>query len=104
MMDFGATSLYHSAMWDEKSVKPKIECGFVYKPHMNDVHVEAFHNQIFKQDGNESAILKIKYYNPRDLIFQHLPVKEKVKNIEIKRMRNGYMTDTLTSDDIQEIV
>ena len=54
--------------------------------------------------GNESAILKIRYYNPPDLIFSHLPVLEKVKNIEVKRMRNGYTIDTLTSVDFQEIV
>ena len=38
------------------------------------------------------------------MIFQHLPVKEKVKKIEIYRMRNGYILDTLTSVDIQENV
>ena len=78
-MDFDATSLYPSAMWDEISVYPKIETGFAFKPHMNDVYVEAFNNQSFNEDGDESAILTIKYYNPPDLIFQHLPIKEKVK-------------------------
>ena len=78
-MDFDATSLYPSAMWDEKSVYPKIETGFAFKPHMNDVYVEAFNNQTFNEDGDESAILTIKYHNPSDLIFQHLPVKEKIK-------------------------
>ena len=34
MMDYDATSLYSSAMWDEKSVYPKIENGFAFKPHM----------------------------------------------------------------------
>ena len=71
---------------------------------MNKVYVEAFNDQTFNQDGDESAILRIKYYNPRDLIFQHLPVKEKVKNVEVNRMRNGYIIDTLTSVDICEIV
>ena len=103
-MDFDATSLYPSAMWDEKSVYPKIETGFAFKPHMNDVYVEAFNNQTFNEDGGESAILTIKYYNPPNLIFQHLPVKEKVKKIEVNRMRNGYIIDTLTSVDICEIV
>ena len=60
MMDFDATSLYPSAMWDEKSVYPKIETGFAFKPHMNNVYVEAFNNQTFNQDGDESAILTIK--------------------------------------------
>ena len=82
-MDFDATSLYPSAMWDENSVYPKIETGFAFKPHMNDVYVEAFNNQTFNQDGDESAILTIKYYNPPDLIFQHLPVKEKVKKSKL---------------------
>ena len=58
MMDFDATSLYPSAMWDEKSVYPKIESGFAFKPHMNNVYVEAFNNQTFNEDGDESAILK----------------------------------------------
>ena len=102
-MDFDATSLYPSAMWDENSVYPKIETGFAFKPQMNDIYVEAFNNQTFNEDGDESAILTIKYYNPPDLIFQHLPVKEKVKKREVNRMRNGYIIDTLTSVDIQEI-
>ena len=51
-----------------------------------------------------NAILKIKYHNPRDLIVQHLPVKEPEKKTEINCMRNGYIIDTLTSVDIQEIV
>ena len=29
-MDSDATSLYASAMWDEKSVCPKIETGFAF--------------------------------------------------------------------------
>ena len=103
-MDFDATSLYPSAMWEENSVYPKIETGFAFKPYMNDVYVEAFSIQAFNQDGDESAILGIKYYNPPNLIFQQLPVKEKVKGVEVNRMRNGYIKDTLTSVDIQEIV
>ena len=104
MMDFDVSSLYPSAMWDKNSVYPKIETGFASKPHMNKTYVDAFNNQTFNEDGNESAILKLKYYNPPDLIFQHLPVKEKVKNIEVNRMRNGHIIDTLPSVDNQEIV
>ena len=104
MMEFDATSLYPSAMWGEDSVYPKIETGFAFKPDMNDFFVEAFNNKTFNQNGNESAILTYKDYNPPHLIFQHLPVKEKVKKIEVNRNRNGYIIDTLTSVDIQEIV
>ena len=78
-MDFDATSLHPSATWDEYSVYPKIETAFAFKPDMNDVYVEAFNNQTFNEDGDESAILTLKYYNHPNLIFQHLPVKEKVK-------------------------
>ena len=91
-------------MWDGNSVYPKIETRFAFKPHMNDVYVEAINNQSFNKDGDESATLTIKYHNPPDLIFQHLPVKEKVEKIEVNRMRNGYIIDTLTSIDLQEIV
>ena len=71
---------------------------------MNTTFVDAFNNQTFNEDSDESAILTIKYYNPPDLIFQHLPIKEKVKKMEVNRMRNGYIIDTLTSVDIHEIV
>ena len=103
-MDFDATSLYQSAMWDENSVYPKIETGFAFKLHTNTTFVDAFNNQTFNEDGDESAILTINYYNPPDLIFQNLPVEKKVKKIEVNRMKNGYNIDTLTSVDIQEIV
>ena len=103
-MCYDGNSLYPSAMYDCESVYPKIETGFVFRPHMNKTFVEALNNQTFNEDGEESAMLSIKYYNPPNLIFQHLPVKEKVKKIEVNRMRNGYIIDTLTSVDIQEIV
>ena len=79
-MDFDATSLYPSAMWDENSVYPKIESGFDFKPYMNDVYLKSLNDQTFNQEGDESAILKIKFYDPPNLNFQHPPVKEKAKN------------------------
>ena len=78
-MKYDGNSLYPSAMRDEKSVYPRIESGSAFKLHAKDVYVEAFNNQIFNRDGNESAISKIKLCNPPNLIFQHLSVKEKVK-------------------------
>ena len=77
-MVFDANSLYPSAVYDDQSVYPKTETSFAYKPHMNDVNVEVFNNQSIIEDGDESAIIKTKFYKPRELIFQHLPVKEKV--------------------------
>ena len=88
-------------MWDPKSIYPKIETGYAFEKHMNNELVEKFYNQTFTQG---SAILKIKYYNPKNLIVQHIPVDEKEKKNEINRMRNGYITQVLTSVVIQEIV
>ena len=101
LWDFDAVSLYPSAIWDKKSIYPRIETGYAYTRDMNDELVEKFNNQTFNQG---SAILKIKYYNPKNLIVQHLPIKERVNKTEINRMRNGYIIDTLTSVDIQEII
>ena len=101
LWDFDAVSLYPSAMWDEKSIYPRIGTGYAYTRDMNDELVNKFNTRNFNQG---SAILKIKYYNPKNLIVQHLPIKEKEGKLEINRMRNGYIIDTLTSVDIQEIV
>ena len=88
-------------MWDENSIYPRIETGYSFTKDMNDELVEKFNTGNFTK---RSALLRIKYYNPNNLIVQHLPVKEKEKKIEINRMRNGYIIDYLTSVDIQEIV
>ena len=101
LWDFDAVSLYPSAMWDPKSIYPKIETGYAFKREMKDELVEKFNKQTFTQG---SAILKIEYFNLKNLIVQHLPVKENEKKIEINRMRSGYITQVLKSVDIQEIV
>ena len=64
-------------MWDENSIYPRIETGYAFTRDMNNELVEKFINQTFTRG---STFLKIKYYNPRDLIVQHLPVKEKKKS------------------------
>ena len=92
LWDFDCVSLYPSVMWDEKSIYPRIETGYAFTRDMNDELVEKFNNQTFTQG---SSFLKIKYFNQRDLIVQHLPVKEKEKKIEINCMRNVYIIDTL---------
>ena len=89
MWDFDCVSLYPSGMLDKASIYPRKETGYAFTPGMNDQLVEKFNTQTFTQG---SAFLKIKYYNPENLIVQHLPVKEKVKKIEVNRMRNGYIT------------
>ena len=85
LWDFDGVSLYPSAMWDPKSIYPKIETGYAFTNDMNDDLVEKFNNGKFNQG---CAILKIKYFNPENLIVQNLPIKENVKNFEFNRMRN----------------
>ena len=63
-------------MWDENLVYPRIETGFAFKPHMSDVYVEAFNIKSFNRIVTNLK-LRLKYYNPSNLIFQHLLVKEK---------------------------
>ena len=87
-------------MWDEKSIYLRIETGYAYTQVMNDELVEKFKIGNFTKG---SAIFK-KNCNPKKLIVQHLPVKEREKKIEILRVRNGYIINTLTSVDTQEIV
>ena len=74
LRDFDDVSLYPSAMWVEKSIYPKIETGYAYTREMNDELVKKINTGTFNQG---SAILKIKYFNPKKLIVQHLPVEEK---------------------------
>ena len=88
----------------KKTVSPKIESGFAFKPYVNKTYVDEFNIQTFNQDGNEPALLKLKCYNPSNLILQHLRIKEKNENIEVNCMRIGYIIDNLTSVDICENV
>ena len=88
-------------MSDPESIYLRIETGYAFTPDMTEDLVNKYNNQTFTQG---SAILKIKSYNPKNLSVQHRPVKEKEKKIDINRMRNGYIIQTLRSVDIQEIV
>ena len=78
LWDFDATSLYASALWVEKSINPRIETVYAFTKYMNDELVNKFNNQTFTRG---SALLKIKSYNPENLIVQHLPDKEEVNKI-----------------------
>ena len=71
---------------------------------MNDVYVDASNHQTFNQDSKECAILKIKLLFPADLLLEHIPVKEKVKNIKVNRLKKGYVIGKLTSLELCEIV
>ena len=78
-MCYDAASLYASAMWDCESVYPKTETGFAFKPHMNKTYVEAFNNQTFNEDGDESGILKKNITILLILYFNIYQLKKKLK-------------------------
>ena len=50
-MDFDATLLYPSAMWDEKSKNPKTETGYAFTTDMNDKIVENVNTQKLSQSS-----------------------------------------------------
>ena len=110
LVSYDFNSLYPSAQIDKNSTWPKIETSYPFKKHMNDAICTLFNSGKWNQ-LNRSAFLTIKYHNPENLVFQHLPIKEKINNPyknnrleKINRMRNGIIIDTLTSVDIVEIV
>ena len=104
------TSLYPSAQADSRSNWPKIETSYAFEDHMNDAVCSLFNNKEFEK-LNLCCFLTFKYHNPEDLIFQHLPARDRVQipwknNIyeDMNRSRNGVIIATLTSVDIIEIV
>ena len=66
-------------MWDKTSIYPKIETGCTFGKHMNNELVEKLNNKAFTQ---VSAILKIKYFNPKNIIVQHLLLKKKKRKLK----------------------
>ena len=70
---------------------------------------ELFNNGDWKS-LNKSGFFKVRYYNLKEFIFQHMSVTENVLNDrknryqEINRFRSGDIIQHLTSVDIQEVV
>ena len=75
-MSYDFNSLYPSAQIDKNSTWPKIETAYPFKKHMSDAICTLFNTGRWNE-LNRSAFLTIKYHNPENLIFQHLPIKEK---------------------------
>ena len=98
LMDFDATSLYRSAMWYEKSIHARNETGYTYTKNKNDELVQKLNSGNFIQG---SDVWKLKYYIPENLIVQHVPDKENVNEIEVDRMRKGYIVNVLKSVDFK---
>ena len=96
LMDLDATCLYPSAVRDDKSTHPLLETGYAFTPDVNEDLTEKFNSENFNEG---SANIELEYYNPPDLIFQHLPVKDQKNRTQI-----GYLIHNLTSVDNKEII
>ena len=110
LVSYDFNSLYSSDQIDINRSWPKIETSYPFKKFMSDAVCTLFNSGRWNE-LNRSAFLTVKYHNPENLVFQHLPVKERIENPyknnrleEITRLRKGIIIDTLTSVDIVEIV
>ena len=58
----------------------------------------------------QERFFEVSYYNSKEIVFQHMTVKENAFNVrknrceEINRFRNGDITQHLTCVDIEEVV
>ena len=101
-------SLYPSAMAHPDSKWPKIETAKAIEEEDSDRLCELFNKGDWKS-LNKSGFFKVRYYNSKEIIFQHMSVKENVFNDrknrceEIIRFRNGDITQHVTSLDIEEV-
>ena len=109
LVSYDFNCLYPSAKIDNNSNWSKIETVYPFKKYMKESICSLFNSGRWN-DLSRSVFSTVKYHNPEKLIFQHLPVNEKIDNSyknkrleEINGMRNGKKVDTLTTVDIVEI-
>ena len=76
-IDFDAEGFHPTAMSDIVSVFPKFGSGYAFTKDMINELFNAFRDESFTKSG---AILATKYCSLEDLIFQYIPVKEKVES------------------------
>ena len=110
LVSYDFNSFYPSAQKDLNSTWSKLETAFPFKKFVSESICSLFNSGIWNE-LNRTAFLTVKYHNPENLVFQHLPVKEKINNSyktnrldEIKRMKTGIIIDTLISVDFVDIV
>ena len=72
-------SLYRSAQIDLISTWPKIETAYPFEKVMNESICSLFYSGR-RNELSRSAFLTVKNHNSKNLVFQHLAVKEKMEN------------------------
>ena len=106
LVSYDFNSFYPSAQADKDSTWPATETAYPFRKYMGDTVCEIFNSGRWN-DLNRSASI-IKYDNPKNIIFQHVLIREKTNNPYkekyINHSRNAGIIDTLNSADIVEIV
>ena len=103
-------NIYRIAEADGNSTWSAIETANPFEKYLNDAVCEKIVSGRWDELGR-SAFLTVKYHKPANLIFQHLPVKERIINpYEHDRLeqmncsRGGIVSDTIEFIDSVEIV
>ena len=88
---------------------PKIESAKAISPGDSDYLCELPNNGEWK-NLNKKGFFEVSYCNSKEIVFQHMSVKENAFNVRknrcegINRFRNGDITQHLTCVDIEEVV
>ena len=80
LVSYDFNSLYPSAQIDKNSTWPKIETAYPFKKYMNDAVCTLFNSGRWNE-LNRSAFITVKYHNPKNMIFQHLPIKKRLRTL-----------------------
>ena len=79
LVSYDLNSLYPNAQIDINSTWPKIETAYLFKKCMSDAVCSLFNSGRWNE-LNRCAFLTVKYHNPENLVFQHVPLKEIINN------------------------
>ena len=79
LVSYDFISLFPSAQININNTWPKIETACPFEIDMIE-SVGSLSDSGRWNELNRSAFLTVKCHNPKNLVFQHLPVKEKNKN------------------------
>ena len=78
-MAFDGKKLYRSAMVDNISCTPRVETLYLFIRNKDLELFQQFNNRTLTQSKDQaSAFSSVMYYHPKNLTFQHFPVKQDV--------------------------
>ena len=78
LVSYDFNSFYPSAQIDINNSRPKLETAYPFIKYMSDAVCSLFNSGKW-HELRRSAFLTVKYHNTENLIFQHLPVKKRLR-------------------------